>query len=149
VFSGRGAQLRSYAQVPIARKLRGQPGDLLLKRSLIVQRIQGFVSLAKITTRSVLHNSSSVLFMAIPPCFFAVAHFLLGGDMPILIQPTFLSRDETLKGALRVLQAKGIAVGGSWFVDADVVLNVDQQDAAKAAAFLKEAGFRAIVQKSE
>jgi hypothetical protein len=60
-----------------------------------------------------------------------------------------LSRDETLKGALRVLQAKRIAVGGSWFVDADVVLNVDQQDAAKAVAFLKEAGFRAIVQKSE
>ena len=47
------------------------------------------------------------------------------------------------------MQAKRIAVGGSWFVDADVVLNVDQQDAAKAVAFLKEAGFRAIVQKSE
>ena len=69
--------------------------------------------------------------------------------MPILIQPTFLSRDETLKGALRVLQVKRIAVEGSWFVDADVVLNVDQQDAAKAVALLKEAGFRAIVQKSD
>ena len=69
--------------------------------------------------------------------------------MPILIQPTFLSRDETLKGALRVLQVKRITVEGSWFVDADVVLNVDQQDAAKAVALLKEAGFRAIVQKSD
>ena len=87
--------------------------------------------------------------MAIPPCFSGWRTSCYAGGMPILIQPTFLSGHETLKGALRVLQEKGIAVGGNWFVDADVVLNVDHQDAAKAAAFLKEAGFRAIVQKSE
>jgi hypothetical protein len=64
----------------------------------------------------------------------------------ILIQPTFLSRDNTLKAALRVLQANAIAVGGSWFVDADVVLTVDERNVHKAMAALLEAGFVAIAQ---
>ena len=69
--------------------------------------------------------------------------------MPIFIKPTTLSRDNTLKAALRVLQAKGIAVGGSWFVDADVVLIVEDQNVQRAAAALTEAGFVAIVQKGK
>jgi hypothetical protein len=63
----------------------------------------------------------------------------------ILIEPTTLSRDKTLKAALRVSQTERITVAGSWFVDADVVLEVDQQDAAQAAAALKQAGFMAMV----
>ena len=54
-----------------------------------------------------------------------------------------------MKAALRVLQAKGIAVGGSWFVDADVVLIVEDQNVQRAAAALTEAGFVAIVQKGK
>jgi hypothetical protein len=46
-------------------------------RSVVVQQIHCFVSPAKITTRWVLHKVSSVPFMAIPPCFFGLAHFLL------------------------------------------------------------------------
>jgi hypothetical protein len=69
--------------------------------------------------------------------------------VPILIKPTALSRENTLKAALRVLQAKRIAVGGSWFVDADIVLVVDEQDVQKAMAALAEAGFVAIVQKGK
>ena len=69
--------------------------------------------------------------------------------MSILIKPTTLSRDNTLKAALRVLQAKGIAVGGSWFVDADVILVVDETDVQKAMVALTEAGFVAIAQKGK
>jgi hypothetical protein len=64
----------------------------------------------------------------------------------ILIRPTILSRDNTLKAALRVLQANWITVGASWFVDADVVLTVDERDVQKATAALTEAGFVAIAQ---
>jgi len=64
----------------------------------------------------------------------------------IFIQPTILSRDNTLKAALRVLQANGLTVGGSWFVDADVVLTVGGQDVQKATAALTEAGFVTIAQ---
>ena len=52
-----------------------------------------------------------------------------------------------MKAAIRVLETKGIAVGGSWFVDADVVLIVDERDVQRAAAALGEAGLVAIVQK--
>jgi hypothetical protein len=72
-----------------------------------------------------------------------VARSLLSG-VRILIQPTTLSRDNSLKVALGVLRAKGITVRGSWLVDADVVLTVDKQDAQKAIAALTEAGFVAI-----
>ena len=51
-----------------------------------------------------------------------------------------------MKAALRVLQANGITVGGSWFVDADVVLTVGGQDVQKATAALTEAGFVTIAQ---
>jgi hypothetical protein len=57
-----------------------------------------------------------------------------------------LTRDNTLNAALRVLQANEITVGGSWFVDADVVLRVDEHDVQKATAALTEAGFVAIAQ---
>ena len=40
--------------------------------------------------------------------------------MLILVKPATLSREQTLKAALRVLRAKGITIGGSWFLDADV-----------------------------
>jgi hypothetical protein len=73
----------------------------------------------------------------------------VAGGVPILIKPTALSRENTLKAALRVLQAKGIAAGGSWFVDADIVLVVDVQDVQKAMAALAAAGFVAIVQKGK
>jgi hypothetical protein len=69
--------------------------------------------------------------------------------MRILIQPTALSRAETLKAALRVLQAEGIAVVASWFFDADVALEVSQQDAAKVAGALEEAGLRAMTRKTQ
>lgn len=69
--------------------------------------------------------------------------------MPILIKPTALSRENTLKAALRVLQAKEIAVGGRWFVDADIVLVVKKQEVPKVMAALAEAGFVAIVQKGK
>jgi hypothetical protein len=74
-----------------------------------------------------------------------VAHSLLVARVLILIQPNTLSRDKTLKAALDVLQTERITVAGSWFVDADVVLGVNQQDAAQAAAALKQAGFMAMV----
>lgn len=74
-----------------------------------------------------------------------MAHSLLVARVLILIQPTTLSRDETLKAALGVLQTERITVAGSWFVDADVVLEVDQQDAAQAAAALKQTWFMAMV----
>jgi roadblock/LC7 domain-containing protein len=69
--------------------------------------------------------------------------------VPILIKPTALSTENTLKASLRFLQAKGIAVGGSWSVDADIVLVVYDQDVQKAMAALAEAGFVAIVQKGK
>ncbi|MBV8139232.1 MAG: hypothetical protein JO121_26920 [Deltaproteobacteria bacterium] len=46
-----------------------------------------------------------------------------------------------MKAALRVLQANGITVSGSWFDNADVVLTVDEQDVQKARAALAKAGF--------
>jgi hypothetical protein len=71
------------------------------------------------------------------------------GAVPILIKPTALSRENTLKAALRVLQANGIAVGGRWFVDADIVLVVDEQDVQKTMAAVAQAGLVAIVQKGK
>jgi len=69
--------------------------------------------------------------------------------MLVLIRPTSLNSDDTLKAALRSLRAKGITVGGSWFVDADIVLKLDEQDVQKATAVLTEAGFVAIVQSKD
>ena len=68
--------------------------------------------------------------------------------MLILVKPATLSSDDTLKAAHRVLHAKGITVGGSWFVDADVVFKVDEQDVQEAMVALTDAGFFAIVQRA-
>lgn len=100
-----------------------------------------------ITIRHVLDDDWNLAFLSFLPCFFHGHVPCLAGGVPILIKPTTLSRDNTLKTALRVLQAKAIAVGGSWFVDADVVLIVDERDVQRAAAALTEAGFVVIVQK--
>ena len=69
--------------------------------------------------------------------------------MLILVQPTTLSRDDSLRAAFGVLQAKGITVARNWFVDADIVLKVDDQDVQRATAALTEAGFVAVVQSKD
>jgi len=45
--------------------------------------------------------------------FSHLAHSLLSGSMLILVRPTTLNSDDTLKAALRSLRAKAIAVVGS------------------------------------
>jgi len=113
------------------------------------ERFTVLVTWTKFTTRRVSDDYFEPRVLHDFAFFFHLAHSLLSGSMLILVRPTTLNSDGTLKAALRSLRAKGIAVGGSWFVDADIVLKVDARDVQKATVVLTEAGFVAIVQSQD
>ena len=69
--------------------------------------------------------------------------------MRIIVRPLELSKNETMRAALQLLQKSGIVVRSSWFVDADVVLLVGAQEVQKAVATLAEDGFNAMVHNGE